>query len=334
MTLIARLSISFSAALIAVSTATETLASDFESALAAYRSGKKTQALELLQRQLNTEPKDIQLLLLKGVILAESGKTQEARLIFQNLVKEYPSLPEPRNNLALLYAAEGDLDNARATLEMALRSNPSYAVIYENLIEIYSQLASQSFARATNRNPKAKEVQPKLRLISEVLTLPPGSASGERRIAQIENAKSDPPNATRVEQAHRINTSSTPSEPSTTTEASTDNLPGVRQAVESWRRAWSARDMKSYLSSYIPGYTPNGRMTHEQWIEERKARIETRKHIDIELSDLHIRQIQKDKVAVRFVQHYRSDIQKSQTRKELVLILQGDRWLIASERTV
>lgn len=334
MTIIARLSISFSAALIAISTATDTLASDLESPLVAYRSGKKTQALELLQRQLTTQPKDIQLLLLKGVILAESGKIQEARLIFQNLVKEYPSLPEPRNNLAQIYLAEGDLDNARAMLEMALKSNPSYAIIYENLIDIYSQLASQSFARATNRNPKVKEIQPKLRLISEVLTLPPASVSAERQIAHVGDTKSTPANTTRAEQARRIDTSSATSEPSTTMEKSIDDLPGVRQAVESWRRAWSARDMKSYLGSYTPGYTPNSKMTHEQWVEERTARIATRKRIDIELSDLHMQPIQKDSVAVRFVQRYRSDMHNSQTRKELVLILQGDRWLIASERTI
>ncbi|MDM7457650.1 MAG: tetratricopeptide repeat protein [Tepidimonas sp.] len=333
MTFIARLSISFGAALIAISAATVVLASDHESPLAAYRSGKKTQALELLQRQLVTQPKDFQLLLLKGVILAESGKTKEARNIFLNLIKEYPSLPEPRNNLAQIYAAEGDLDNARAMLEMALRSNQSCDIIYENLIDVYSQLASQSFARATNQNPKVKEVRPKLRLIDEALTLPPGSVSAEMKIARVEEAKSSQANTTSAEQARRIDTSAVPAAQSTAREKNTDALPGVRQAVESWRRAWSARDMKAYISSYIPGYTPNSKLTHEKWVEERTARIATRQRIDIELIDLHIQPIQPDKVAVRFVQRYRSDVHESQTRKELVLILQGDRWLIASERT-
>ena len=39
---------------------------------------------------------------------------------FEQLTEDFPELPEPYNNLAVLYAADGQLDRARAALELAL----------------------------------------------------------------------------------------------------------------------------------------------------------------------------------------------------------------------
>jgi tetratricopeptide (TPR) repeat protein len=40
--------------------------------------------------------------------------------VFTKLTDDYPELPEPYNNLAVLYAAAGQYDKARAALEMAI----------------------------------------------------------------------------------------------------------------------------------------------------------------------------------------------------------------------
>jgi len=47
-----------------------------------------------------------------------------------------PELPEPYNNLAVLYAARGDHDGARDALLRAISTHPSYATAHENLGDI------------------------------------------------------------------------------------------------------------------------------------------------------------------------------------------------------
>ena len=85
---------------------------------------------------------------LKGLILTEQGKTKEAIEIFTELTQDYPELPEPYNNLAVIYASQGQYDKARTALELSIRTHPSYATAYENLGDVYAKLASQAYDKA------------------------------------------------------------------------------------------------------------------------------------------------------------------------------------------
>lgn len=60
------------------------------------------------------------------------GQAADAVATFTKLTEDYPELPEPYNNLAVLYANQNQLDKARTALEMAIRTNPSYATAHEN----------------------------------------------------------------------------------------------------------------------------------------------------------------------------------------------------------
>lgn len=82
------------------------------------------------------------------MILSEQGKTADAINVFQKLTEDYPELPEPYNNLAVLHAAAGNYDKARVALERAIRTNPAYATAHENLGGVYAKLASQSYDKA------------------------------------------------------------------------------------------------------------------------------------------------------------------------------------------
>jgi hypothetical protein len=99
---------------------------------------------------------------LKGVILAELKRPQEAIRIFTKLTLDYPTLPEPYNNLAALYASQGQYEAAREALEHAMRTNPSYATAHENLTDIYAALSSQAYEgtlRASKSSPDGKPTQ-------------------------------------------------------------------------------------------------------------------------------------------------------------------------------
>jgi tetratricopeptide (TPR) repeat protein len=147
------------------------------------RSGKLAEALTKADQHLTTKPRDPQMRFLKGVIQTESGKPNDAISTFLRLTEDYPELPEPYNNLAVLYASQNQYDKARAALEMAIRTNPSYAVAYENLGDVYAKLASQAYSKALQLDSKNTGVQPKLGLIRNLFSSP--GAKGVRPAASM-----------------------------------------------------------------------------------------------------------------------------------------------------
>jgi tetratricopeptide (TPR) repeat protein len=132
------------------------------------RTGQLSQAMSKADQYLSDKPRDPQMRFLKGVIQTQTGKSADAIATFTNLTKDYPELPEPYNNLAALYAQESQFDKARVALEMAIRTNPSYATAHENLGDVYAKLASQSYSKALQLDSKNTSLQPKLSLISNL----------------------------------------------------------------------------------------------------------------------------------------------------------------------
>jgi Flp pilus assembly protein TadD/ketosteroid isomerase-like protein len=112
------------------------------------RAGQLPAALQRVEQALAQHPRDAQMRFLKGLILSEQNKTAEAITVFTKLTEDFPDLPEPYNNLAVLYASSGQYDRARTALESAIRTNPTYATAHENLGDIYAKLASQAYDKA------------------------------------------------------------------------------------------------------------------------------------------------------------------------------------------
>ena len=88
-------------------------------------SGRSKQALVRADLHLQKNPRDAQMRFVRGVILADMNDSEAARSVFQQLTEDFPELPEPYNNLAVLHAADGQLDRARAALESALVARPA-----------------------------------------------------------------------------------------------------------------------------------------------------------------------------------------------------------------
>lgn len=113
-----------------------------------YRSGATVPALQRLDRALAERPGDADLRFLKAVLLAETGRADEAATWYERMTQDFPELPEPHNNLAVLRAAAGQLDAARVLLETALRLAPDYRTARENLGDVYVRLAARAYAAA------------------------------------------------------------------------------------------------------------------------------------------------------------------------------------------
>ncbi|MFN5803591.1 MAG: tetratricopeptide repeat protein, partial [Burkholderiales bacterium] len=133
------------------------------------RAGQLEQALQRADTFLASKPRDAQMRFLKGLILTEQKKTQDAINVFQKLSEDFPELPEPHNNLAVLYAAQGQYDKARASLELAIRTDPRYATAYENLGDVYAKLASQAYDRALQLDNSNNLASSKLSLIKDMI---------------------------------------------------------------------------------------------------------------------------------------------------------------------
>lgn len=135
------------------------------------------EALAKADKYLAGKPRDPQMRFLKGVIQGETTQTAEAIETFLKINEDYPELPEPYNNLAVLYAGQSQFDKARAALEMAIRLNPRYATAHENLGDIYARLASQSYSRALQLDAGNAALPPKLALLGQLLAPAPKSAA-------------------------------------------------------------------------------------------------------------------------------------------------------------
>ncbi|OZB50686.1 MAG: hypothetical protein B7X42_04425 [Thiomonas sp. 14-66-4] len=135
--------------------------------------GHLPQALAKVDALIAANPQDPQYAFLRGVILSAQHKTEEAIQVFTRLTQQYPELPEPYNNLAVLYARQGHDEKARAALDMAIRTNPDYATAYENLGDVEVALARKAYQKSLQLDASRKDaIEPKLALIDKLLPTP------------------------------------------------------------------------------------------------------------------------------------------------------------------
>lgn len=145
-------------------------ADDVQDANKLFKQGHHAQAMEKVNAFLANNPRDAQARFLKGLILTEQGNTEDAIKAFTGITEDYPELPEPYNNLAVLYAGQGQYEKARSALEMAIRTHPNYATAHENLGDIYAMMASQAYDRALQLNRGNTSAKTKLALIRDLLS--------------------------------------------------------------------------------------------------------------------------------------------------------------------
>lgn len=288
------------------------------------RAGQLSEALSKADQYLAGKPRDPQMRFIKGVIQTESGKPNDAVVTFSKLTEDFPELPEPYNNLAVLYAGQSQFDKARAALEMAIRTNPSYATAHENLGDVYAKLASQAYSKALQLDAGNAAVAPKLSLIRNLFAADP---KGAKPAAAATTA----PAAVAVAPTKPAASATTPA-PAPTPAASSNPEADVQAAVQAWAKAWSSKNMSSYLGAYAANFTPSGGQSRSAWESDRKARIVPRNKIAVDISDLDVT-VDGDRASARFRQDYASDTLSVTSRKTLDMVKSGNRWLIVREST-
>lgn len=325
------------------------------------KEGQHAQALKLIDESLARNPKDPQMRFRRGVALSMLDRKSEALSVFQKLVEDHPEMPAPYNNMAVIHGAQGEYEKARNALERAIRTNPAYATAYQNLGDVYAQLASQAYTKALQLDKNDATLPPKLSLLRELtsgngsppattvasVTKPaPAPVPSAKPTAPVASttppaaAPATPPAATKptppVASAPAVQppaakpAPAAPPEdkkPAPATDRAADD---VQQAVKAWAAAWSRRDVNDYVAAYTPTFDGQAG-SRKEWVQERRDRIAGKKSIKVTVSDVKV-SVQGDKATARFRQSYTSDALSTSSRKTLEFVRSGGKWLIREER--
>jgi len=131
---------------------------------------KWDQALEQIDTYLQERPRDPQMRFWRARLLEQLQREDEAFVVYEELAQDYPELAEVQNNLGVMYAARGNLGQAKLAFENALRNNPNYATAHENMGDIFLHLARQSFAKSAELDrAAAKSPQQKMLALDPIL---------------------------------------------------------------------------------------------------------------------------------------------------------------------
>ena len=323
---------------------TAAYADEYTDVNALIRAGKFAEAQAKADQYLSGKPRDPQMRFIKGVIQTEAGKPGDAITTFTQITQDYPELPEPYNNLAVLYAGQSQFDKARAALEMAIRTNPSYATAHENLGDVYAKLASQAYSKALQLDSGNTGVQPKLALIR---TLFAPEAKGQKPATGAQAAAAAAAKAPVVAAAPAAPAPAAPAAakpapapaaaapaaaPPPAAAAPSGAEKDVETAVRNWAAAWAAKDMTGYLGSYGKDFAPPKGESRKAWEEDRRARIVGKSRITVKLDNLSVA-VDGSKATAKFRQAYSADSLNVSSRKTLDLVKAGERWVIVREST-
>jgi tetratricopeptide (TPR) repeat protein len=307
------------------------LADDIQDANKLFKQGLYAQAMEKVNTVLAGKPKDAQARFLKGNIQFEQGNTPEAIATFTALTEDYPDLPEPYNNLAVIYANQGQYEKAKSALEMAIRTHPTYATAHENLGDIYAKMASQAYDRALQLEKSNTGTQTKLALIRELFG---DSGKGARGGKTTVLAAADPaPVAPAAASAAPVATTTPVKKPEPVTVAAIDPAAEVVKTIQAWAAAWSAKDSRKYLGFYAKEFkTPDG-LSRSAWEAQRKQRIAAPKSIKVEIREAKVKLVDATHATLTFHQTYRASHLNSQSRKLFDMVKVDGQWLIAADHS-
>jgi tetratricopeptide (TPR) repeat protein len=287
------------------------------------KAGQTQQALDRANAYLNTKPKDAVARFIRGIAQSELGKTNDAILTFQSLTEDFPELPEPYNNLAVLYSSKGQFEKARVALELAIQTHPSYATAHENLGDIYAKLASQAYDKALQLDRANNAAATKLNLVRDLFSTNPKANT-----------------APRISPAATVAAASAPAAPvpATRPPVAATAAPAAPPAVAAAPKATPAPAPAPVAppaadSSYSKTFVPDRGQSRAAWSAARRERVTTPKKISVEIVDPVVQVVSANEARVSFRQNYASDSLSTRSRKTLTLVKEDGEWKISRERS-
>ena len=233
-----------------------------------------------------------------------SAQTEKAEMIYQDLINDNPDLPEPRNNLAMIYLARGDYDRASQLLVEALNTKHSYATAYDNLSQIYKGIASEAYRRAVSESSEPASHTHDITLTA---------------LTTLESVDAEPV-------AEKI-----PADQTLVNFANQETR--LIERITEWATAWSDKNFEAYTDFYSNDYRAEFD-SHDQWIEHRRKRIARPGNIKVEVSNIQIKWRSENRAILDFRQAYESVRYSDRVVKRLAFSHIGSQWKITEERVI
>lgn len=255
-------------------------------------------AVKMGEALMTEQPRQAEIQFLTAYALQMGGSTKKASAMYQNMILQHPQLPEPRNNLAMIYLAKGDYDAASKLLLEAINTHKSYATAYQNLSRIYTGIASEAYRRALSESEEPAKYTHKIKLaaLSHIESFEPVMlASVETKLSTVGDMLVD--------------------------------------QVRQWAKAWSGKDFGAYTGFYSTEHHPDFD-THSDWIEYRRRRIMRPGSINIAVSDIEVRAQNENRVIIDFKQFFESRSYSDRVKKRLRFRRIGTEWKIIDERVL
>jgi len=284
---------------------------------AAARSGEES----LLQN-----PQDTRTRFLTAYAYQMSGKPDQAILLYEAVIRDNPTLPEPRNNLAMIYLARGDYDRASQLLVEAINTHSSYATAYANLSLVYRGIASEAYRRALSESSEPSNYNHEIKLTA-ITSLEPVAA--DQLPTPPVAMQTKPESAPLVAQPVAVEPAG--SEPTLVNTANLNTL--LIESVQNWAEAWSGKQFDVYTAAYLPDYRDKFD-THEKWLQHRRGRIMRPGEIKVVVSDFTVKQRGDSRASVDFVQAFSSPGYSDRVVKRLYFDRVGRQWKIAAEKVI
>ena len=270
------------------------------------KNGKYVRAETITNNSIKNNLNNPELLFYKGIIETNLGKNNQAIDTFRNLTERFPELPEPFNNLAVLYAEKGQYTLAKEILEQAIKTNPSYLTAHINLGDIFTKMASEAYNNALEIDKSNNIAITKLSMITQLFNYQPNTKN------------------TKIDSVKKINSIKT------TKLSKTEVSENILKALDNWKTAWENKDMDEYLASYSSSFKYPNNMSKTSWEKYRTSRITSKKTINLLLSNKKVK-FNKEKVTVTFTQIYKSGALNQTSNKTLVFIEEEGDWFILEE---
>ena len=126
-------------------------------------------ALNLIAEGLKANPHSAQLRFQRCVVYERMGDRQKAKDGFERMIRTYPEIPEPYNNLAGIYSREGNLTRAEELLVKALALRPNFALAHMNLGNLYLAKAKNAYNSAIKTGGNKEKLNANIRAIDKLL---------------------------------------------------------------------------------------------------------------------------------------------------------------------
>ena len=233
----------------------------------------------------------------RAMTLSQSTKPeyQDAALKqWRELQSQYPTDKAVANNYAVYLIKIGRIEEARAKIEYALKTDAVGEILMQNLSAIYAYQAQKAYQRLFE---KAPVISPKVVWASVDEAVKKTPEQGKMALVDA-------------------------------------NIDKVLGRVKNWKIAWESQNVPKYLSFYASDFLSPKHPNHSSWRAARKRNLTKPRFIEINLSNIEAVALGVDLIQVVFSQHYKSNLFDDEVTKSMVWSLKEGEWKIVSERVV